>query len=264
MENLNMYSLCLYPRHYSKIKDLNYIPVGLGKKEFDKRWLRDNSGENISSENPFYGEYTFHYWLWKNHIHKIKDDNWIGFCGYRYFWNQKKDGKNEKNNILKYVPDEWINYEAIIADPQFVDNIKLSKIFKNANLSFLFDYRTYLKKKQNIKFHFQVFHGKDSLEKAINLLDDENREPFRRYVNEKNSFHKWNMFVCRSKEKIIKYYISLFNWLDRCEKLFGFNLDGYGQKRMYGFLAERYLSYWFTKNTKFLSWPVFKLDIDQE
>ena len=94
-------------------------------------------------------------------------------------WNQKKDGKNEKNNILKYVPDEWSNYEAIIADPQFVDNIKLSKIFKNANLSFLFDYRTYLKKKQNIKFHFQVFHGKDSLEKAINLLDDENREPFR-------------------------------------------------------------------------------------
>ena len=259
-----MYSLCLYPRHYSKIKDLNYIPVGLGKNEFDKRWLRDNSGENISSKNPFYGEYTFHYWLWKNYIHKIKDDNWIGFCGYQYFWNQKKDGKNEKNNILKYVPDEWSNYEAIIADPQFVDNIKLSKIFKNANLSFLFDYRTYLKKKQNIKFHFQVFHGKDSLEKAINLLDDENREPFRRYVNEKNSFHKWNMFVCRSKEKIIKYYASLFNWLDKCEKLFGFNLDGYGQKRMYGFLAERYLSYWFTKNTKFLSWPVFKLNIDQE
>ena len=167
-------------------------------------------------------------------------------------------------NILKYVPDEWSNYEAIIADPQFVNNIKLSKIYKNANLSFLFDQRTYFKKKQNIKFHFQVFHGKDSLDEAINLLDDENREPFRRYVNEKNSFHKWNMFVCRSKEKIIKYYASLFNWLDKCEKLFGFNLDGYGQKRMYGFLAERYLSYWFTKNTKFLSWPVFKLDIDQE
>ena len=53
----------------------------------------------------------------KLHLHKIKDDNWIGFCGYRYFWNQKKDGKNEKNNILKYVPDEWSNYEAIIADP---------------------------------------------------------------------------------------------------------------------------------------------------
>ena len=78
------------------------------------------------------------------------------------FWNQAKNGNNEKMNILKYVPDEWSNYEAIIADPQFVNNIKLSKIYKNANLSFLFDQRTYFKKKQNIKFHFQVFHGKDS------------------------------------------------------------------------------------------------------
>ena len=38
----------------------------------------------------------------------------------------------------------------------------------------------------------------------------------------------------------------------------------YGSKlRIYGFLAERYLSYWFTKNTKYLSWPVFKLDVDR-
>ena len=82
-------------------------------------------------------------------------------CGYRYFWKQNKEGKNEKKNILKNIPSEWSNYEAIIADPQFVDNIKLSKIFKNAGLSFLLDQRTYLKKKQNIKFHFKVFqqHG---------------------------------------------------------------------------------------------------------
>ena len=259
-----MYSLCLYPEHYSKIKEFNYIPVGLGNNEFDNRWRRDNSGENISSKNPYYGEYTFHYWLWKNYLHKIENDNWIGFCGYRYFWKQKKDGSNKKKDVLKYVPKEWNDYEAIVAEPQFVDNIKLSKIFKNANLSFLFDERSYLKKKQNIKFHFQIFHGKNSLDDAINLLDDENREPFRHYVNSEKSFHKWNMFICRSKNKIINYYASVFKWLSKCEKLFGFNLESYGQKRMYGFLAERYLSYWFIKNTKFLSWPVFKLDIDQE
>lgn len=264
MQNLNMYSLCLYPRHYTKIKDFNYIPVGLGSNEFDNRWLRDNTGENISNKNPFYGEYTFHYWLWKNHLHNIEANNWIGFCGYRYFWKQEKEGKNDKKNLLKKVPNEWSDYEAIIADPQFVDNIKISKILKNGNLSFLFDQRTYFKNKQNIKFHFQVFHGKNSLDLAIDLLDDENREPFRKYVNDEKSFHKWNMFICKSKEKIINYYTSVFQWLHKCEKVFGFDLKGYGQKRMYGFLAERYLSYWFTKNTRFLSWPVFKLDIDQD
>jgi hypothetical protein len=37
------------------------------------------------------------------------------------------------------------------------------------------------------------------------------------------------------------------NWLDECEKIFGFNLDGYGKVRIYGFLAERFLPYWFKK-----------------
>ncbi|MDC0477207.1 DUF4422 domain-containing protein [Pelagibacteraceae bacterium] len=258
-----MYSLCLYPRHYSTIKKLNYIPVGLGKNKFDNNWLQDNTGENISKKNPYYGEYTFHYWLWKNQLSKIRNNTWIGFCGYRYFWKQEKNSDNSKSNILKTVPDEWHNYEAIVADPQYVNNIKLSKIFKNGAKSLLLDPKSYIKSRQNIHFHFKVFHGQNSLDKAIDLLDENNREPFRKYINNKVSFHKWNMFVCRSQKKLIEYYNSLFLWLDKCEDIFGFNLDGYGQKRMYGFLAERYLSYWFTKNTKFLSWPVFKLDIDQ-
>ena len=264
MDKSKIYCLALHNSDYDSIKNLGYLPVGLKNDNFSDEWLRDNTGQNISAKNPFYGEYTFHYWLWKNYLHKIEVDNWIGFCGYKYFWKQEKDGKNEKKNVLRYVPSEWDDYEAIIADPQFVDNIKISKILKNGSLSFLFDQRTYFKNKQNIKFHFQVFHGKNSLDKAIDLLDDENREPFRRYVNDEKSFHKWNMFICKSKEKIINYYTSVFQWLYKCEKIFGFDLKGYGQKRMYGFLAERYLSYWFTKNTKFLSWPAFRLDIDQD
>ena len=259
-----MYSLCLYPKHYSKIKDLNYIPVGLGNNEFDNRWLKDNSGENISNKNPFYGEYTFHYWLWKNYLDHIKDGTWVGFCGYRYFWKNKKNLGETKDNVLTSIPNEWNNYDVVIPSLQFVNNIKLSKIYKNAHFSMLFNYKSYFKSKQNIKFHFQVFHGKDSLDQAIDLLDNENKDDFKKYVNSQNCFHKWNMFVCRSKKIMIDYYQSIFPWLEKCEKLFGFNLDGYGKKRMYGFLAERYLSYWFTKNTKYLSWPVFKLDLDQD
>ena len=86
MENLKMFSLCLYPRHFSLIKKLNYIPVGLGKNNFDNNWLKDDTKENISFKNPFYGEYTFHYWLWKNMFNEIGKETWIGFCGYRYFW----------------------------------------------------------------------------------------------------------------------------------------------------------------------------------
>ena len=264
MQNLKMFSLCLFPRHYSIIKKFNYIPVGLGKSNFDDNWLRDNTGENISEKNPFYGEYTFHYWLWKNHIDEIENETWIGFCGYRYFWKNDKNFGNDRTNVLKNIPEKWKDFEAIVADQQYTYPIKLSKIYKNADPELLLNYRSYIKRKQNIKFHFQVFHGKNSLDNAIDLLNDEDREPFREYVNKNYSFHKWNMFICKSKPKIIKYYSIIFPWLKKCEKIFGFNLDGYGQKRMYGFLAERFLSYWFTKNTKYLSWPVFKLNIDQD
>ena len=57
------------------------------------------------------------------------------------------------------------------------------------------------------------------------------------------------------------YYNSVFPWLKRCEDVFGFNLEGYGLKRIYGFLAERYMSYWFRKNTKFKTLPIIFKDI---
>ena len=54
------------------IKSLDYIPVGLGNSISSEGFLRDNNQINISKKNPFYGEYTFHYWLWKNYLSSIK------------------------------------------------------------------------------------------------------------------------------------------------------------------------------------------------
>ena len=37
------------------------------------------------------------------------------------------------------------------------------------------------------------------------------------------------------------------------------NLKGYDQQRLYAYLAERYLSFWFKKYSKYIEWPwVFK------
>ena len=64
------------------------------------------------------------------------------------------------------------------------------------------------------------------------------------------------MFICKSNNIINKYYESIFPWLKRCEEKFGFNLEGYGLKRIYGFLAERYMSYWFKKYTNYKTLPI--------
>ena len=51
MSNLLMYCLCLDDNLLNKVKNLNYIPVGLGKNNFSNEWLRDNTEINISKKS---------------------------------------------------------------------------------------------------------------------------------------------------------------------------------------------------------------------
>ena len=105
-------------------------------------------------------------------------------------------------------------------------------------------------------------HGRNNLDKAINLLNDKNKEDFKRFVNSEVSFNPHNMFICKSKKLLISYYEEIFSWLSDCEKLFGFeNLKGFGLTRIYGFLAERFMSYWFKKNANFKEIPIIFHDI---
>ena len=51
MTRLKMFCFSLANENLAKIKKINYIPVGLGKGNFDSEWLRDNTGDNISEKN---------------------------------------------------------------------------------------------------------------------------------------------------------------------------------------------------------------------
>ena len=262
-----MYCITINDSHFSKISELGYVPVGLGKNIFSSSFLRDNIGNNISEKNPYYGEYTFHYWLWKNDLENLKDD-WIGFCQYRKFWVLKNKVIKYKNllelkeNILNAIPKNLIDFDSILGEPMFVNQFKLMKLIKKdlkkilRNPSFLFD-----KNKRNIKFHFDLMHGEGNLDKAINLLDKKDKSDFREFVNNNVSFNPHNMFICKSKNTLKKYYEDIFPWLKRCESEFGFDLHGYGLRRIYGFLAERYMSYWFQKYTKTTKLPIISADI---
>ena len=269
MKKLKMFCLTIDNSHLNKIKKFDYIPVGLGKNIISNKFLRDNTGENISEKNPFYGEYTFHYWLWKNKLNEL-NDTWIGFCQYRKFWSEKNleekvtNLSDLNNKILKNIPQKYELYESIIGEPFLVNQLRLTKFIKKnfkkmvLNPSLFFD-----NSKRNIKFHFDMMHGDGNLDKAINLLDADDRKDFSYFVNSEVSFNPHNMFICNSKNVLIHYYNAVFPWLERCEKIFGFNLEGYGMRRIYGFLAERFLSYWLRKYTRFATLPIIFTDISE-
>ena len=267
MNKLKMYCLSIHDRLLDKIQKLNYVPVGLGEFNYSKGWVRDNTLKNISNKNKYYGEYTFHYWFWKNFLEKEELDDWIGFCAQRRFWSQKKETNminnfNDLNqNVLKFAPPGWEKYDAIIGNEINVTNISWVKIIKYGKEALIKNPKCFFKNNRNIKFQFDMFHGCNLLDKAISLLPYEDKIGFENYVCKRKSYNQGNMFICKSKKIMHEYYSSIFSWLTKCEEIFGFNLNGYGKQRIYAFLAERYLPYWFSKYTDNLIWPVIFYDL---
>ena len=212
---MKMYCLSLKNAHLNKIKKLNYIPVGLGIDEFNEQWTRDNTGMNISYKNKFYGENTFHYWIWKNQLKECFSQKWLGFCHYRRFW--VKDPKvlnfeNLKFNVIHEASSEWNNFDVILGNEYFVNETKISKIIKHGKKQLISNPLVFLsKKKMTVKIHFDMYHGFGNLDKAIELLEATDKHDFRKFVETEGSFNPFNMFICKSYNLLNDYYMLYLN-----------------------------------------------------
>jgi len=263
-KKINIY--CVTDKVLNYFNKLPYIFAGVGKKNFPNKYLLSNNFINIHDREKNYSELTFHFWFWKNMLKKINKDTWVGFCQKRRFWLRKKNIKSKVNlsnlskNIINYIPKEWNKYDSVITQPIFVNNMKKMKMLKRGLRSLIKDPNIFFdKKKQTIKLHFDMHHGYGNLDKAINLLCSEDKDDFKNFVNTSNSFNPHLMFI--SKPLVANQWFSkLFPWLFRCEKEFGFRkLSGYDTTRLYAYLAERYLSFWFKKYTNYIEWPIITI-----
>ena len=117
--------------------------------------------------------------------------------------------------------------------------------------------------RQTLLFHFDMHHGFGNLKKAIQLVNPEDRDEFFNYVNYSTSYNPHIMFIAKPSVAN-RWFEAVFSWLFKCEELFGFkNLKGYDTQRLYAYLAERYLSFWFNKYTKTKTWPWTLIDHDR-
>tara|TARA_B110000008_G_C16803219_1_gene497603 strand:+ start:29 stop:829 length:801 start_codon:yes stop_codon:yes gene_type:complete len=259
MDILEIY--CVTDKKVNFLDNTQYKIGWVGEEETPNNYISCNYKDNIFFKEKYYSELTFHYWYWKN-ILDLKNKNWIGFCQKRRFWLKKNIDKNiiTPSNFNKYFLNEpqkeWNGYDSIICEPIKVNKVKKIKLIKRGFRAIIKEPQIlFNEEKQTLKLHFDMHHGHGNLTKAINLINDEDREDFLNYVKTSTSYNPHIMFI--SKTNIIKeWFNTLFPWLLRCEKVFGFNsLQGYDTQRLYAFLAERYLSFWFKKHTKSLNWP---------
>lgn len=65
-----------------KVANSTPLEVGADNRSSFLYELRDNTGDNISNQNEYFGELTGMYWVWKNCGKQYKADDIIGFCHY--------------------------------------------------------------------------------------------------------------------------------------------------------------------------------------
>ena len=259
MSNLDIY--CVTNEKLSFLEKTPLKLVGVGKEKFSEKYLKCDNKKNIYDREKFYSELTFHYWYWQNCLQNENKD-WIGFCQKRRFWIKSENDKDliTIENLNDYLITEIDNkldiYESLICNPISVSGAKKIKIIKRGWKNLIKDPTIiFQKNKETISFHFDMHHGYKNLEKATRLLDNNDKNDFFLYINKNTSFNPHIMCIARP-EILDKWFSTLFPWLKRCEEEFGFDkLKGYDTLRLYAYLAERYLSFWFKKYTKYKEQP---------
>lgn len=193
-----------------------YVPLHVGKAlGSDLGYLGDDTGDNISDLNPYFGELTGIYWIWKNDI----DSDYIGICHYRRFFVKEDGSLLEKRDFEEILSA----YDAMTTDVVTIDKTNFES-YREAH---------------HIEHLLAV---KDSCKK----LYPEYEKDFEAFLQDKSLCYA---NICVMPRGIfMKYCEWLFSILfDASENIDVSECDLY-QKRVYGFLAERLLNVYVRHN----------------
>jgi len=207
---------------YQKNLMLNGISYSVDEKSkfFKEGFIFDDTGENISHLNNWFGQLTGVYWAWKN-----AEADVVGSSVYRIFWSEDELKNGFEKNTL-YIPTT-LDVKKCVADPSV--------------------------EKNNIYDHFSYCHGSTALD-FMNSLVIENQIPIQKFMIDKLkadvNIHAFNMFICE-KNLFDKICSLLFEALFPVYTLY--RKENLYEKRILDFLGERVLHMIFTNHTYYFN-----------
>lgn len=222
---------------------LPYIPLYVGPAGEANVNLSDRDGDNIANKNPYFCELTAQYWVWKNLLPQFTADQLVGFCHYRRFFSPLK--KIESINQTPDINFEYLNnllvtehFDVILPEqasfPVKQHWFSISKQMGKVKLPW---------QRLNLFEQYQLRHNLDDLLLAIRLLPHDHQSRFANYLAG-TSFSNFNMMISKSKD-LDKYFEILFPWLFELEKSIDLSSRNPYQARLFGFISERFCSYYF-------------------
>jgi len=213
-------------KKYQMPNDKIYLPLHVGAEgKDDLGYEKDNTGDNISSKNPFFCELTGLYYAWKN----IKSD-YIGLVHYRrYLTLSKKKYKTEEEKFKN------------ILTTKEVDNL-------------LSTTDIILPKKRKYYIENLYDHYKHTMYiEPLDITRDIIKEKYPEYLTEFDKLHKrtsahmFNMFIMK-KEILNDYCEWLFNILFELEKRVDNSKYDTFHARFYGRVSELLLDVYLNTN----------------
>ena len=222
-------------KKYEMPKDDIYLPLHVGAQGKEGiGFIGDNSGENISTKNPFWCELTGLYWAWKN-----LDYDYLGLVHYRRHFK----GKTKNND----------KFEKIIKRQELEELLKQSDIILPTKRHYFIE---------TLYSHYGHTHYIEDLQKTKNIIEEKYPEYIKAFnlVMKRKSAHMFNMFIMK-KEFVNNYCSFIFDILFELEKQIDISAYNKYQKRVYGFISELLLDVWVEQNKlKYMEVPVINME----
>lgn len=206
-------------KDYWMPEDPVYLPllVGAEKNRARRGFTKDNTGESISSKNPYYCELTGLYWAWKN-----LNGEYIGLVHYRRHFANGKWWKKKRERIL--------------CGDEFDAALKSAEILLPKPRHYWIE--------TNYSQYAHAHHEEDLIQTRKIIM-----EKYPEYIPaydrsmEQRSGHRFNMFVMK-KCLLDEYCGWLFDILSELEKRLDISSYSQNDQRVFGFIGERLLDVW--------------------
>jgi len=220
--------VCYYQPWELPKNDL-FLPIQAGKalSKFNMKIQGDDTGDNISSKNATFSEFTAWYWAWKNIKALYPNLEYTGMLHYRRFFDMENPFDISSINYRSKIPD-MKNYDRLYIERLSAADIILTK-------------PTYLS--LDLKTHYASQHRETDylcVRDVIHNICPEYGGSFES-VFESNYLSLCCMFVSRY-ELFNDYLAWLFPILFETEKRIDVSGCSAYQQRCLAFLAERLLN----------------------
>lgn len=203
-----------------------YLPIHVGcEGKEDLGFQGDNSGENISTLNPYYCELTGLYWAWRN----LACD-YLGLVHYRRYFTKTTKGYNESINI----------------DDVILNRYEIEELLENSEVIVPKRRKYYI---ETLYSHYDHTFDGSHLDLARKMIEMKNPEYLSSFdkVMKQRSGYMFNMFIMK-KELADDYFSWLFPILDSMYESIDLSDLTDFEARLFGRVSEILFNVWLDKN----------------